>query len=236
MAANCTEEEVDAFIQTYTCSAAGTLLPLVNEYTWSTILRSVVYILGLHWCALALFIVSDILVESIVKILSKSRKMPGQVKASESNDDPKQEKVWNDTIALLIFLTVIISAPDIILGILEALNTGSTASGTGLLNVVSSAAFITLLIPAISVLAVASPEVRTIKATKVFAVITVFGIFAYVWLAVIVVVISPHVIEIWEALMTLLFYPILVGLAYVADRYSRNTNDNSRAEQELGKS
>jgi hypothetical protein len=53
---------------------------------------------------------------------------------------------------------------------------------------------------------------------QVFVVTTVFSIFAYLWLIVVLILISPNEVELWEAVITLLFFPILVITAYIADR------------------
>ena len=43
------------------------------------------------------------------------------------------------------------------------------------------------------------------------------SVFAYVWLIIILVVITPNVVDPAEGLLTFFFFPILVGLAYCAD-------------------
>lgn len=53
---------------------------------------------------------------------------------------------------------------------------------------------------------------------KVFAVTASFSIFAYVWLLIVLVLVSEGVVELWEAILTLLFFFVLVGLAYMADK------------------
>ncbi|KAG8224885.1 hypothetical protein J437_LFUL004626, partial [Ladona fulva] len=42
--------------------------------------------------------------------------------------------------------------------------------------------------------------------------------FAYAWLLVILVLITPNVVDIWEAALTLIFFPVLVIIAYMADQ------------------
>ena len=44
------------------------------------------------------------------------------------------------------------------------------------------------------------------------------GIFAYVWLAIVLLLTSPGKVELWEAVLTLLFFPLLIVLAYFADK------------------
>ncbi|CAE7212634.1 Slc8a2 [Symbiodinium natans] len=43
-------------------------------------------------------------------------------------------------------------------------------------------------------------------------------IFAYLWLLLIVQVISPNVVEIWEALITFLMFPLLVTISWMANK------------------
>ena len=49
-------------------------------------------------------------------------------------------------------------------------------------------------------------------------VLCVSGIFAYVWLAIVLLAISPNKVEIWEAVLTFLFFPLLIFIAYLADK------------------
>ena len=44
------------------------------------------------------------------------------------------------------------------------------------------------------------------------------GILAYVWLAIVLLAISPNKVEIWEAVLTFLFFPLLILVAFLADK------------------
>ena len=59
---------------------------------------------------------------------------------------------------------------------------------------------------------------RGIKEMGVFAITASFSIFAYIWLFIVLTVTSPDEIELWEALMTLVFFPLLVLMAYMQDK------------------
>merc|ERR1719495_1947398 len=61
-------------------------------------------------------------------------------------------------------------------------------------------------------------ESRRIKNFTVFCVTAVFSVFAYIWLLIVLVAISPNVVEVWEAVVTFLFFPVLVLVAYAADK------------------
>ena len=53
---------------------------------------------------------------------------------------------------------------------------------------------------------------------QVFFVTTASSVFAYVWLVLILTQFSPNVVELWEALLTFLFFPVLVITAYITDK------------------
>jgi len=50
-----------------------------------------------------------------------------------------------------------------------------------------------------------------------YLVTAICSVFAYVWLLIILAGISPDIIQPWEAVVTLLFFPILVGVCYMLD-------------------
>ena len=54
---------------------------------------------------------------------------------------------------------------------------------------------------------------------------SVWSIFAYIWLYLVIVVISPNEIEIWEAVVTLVCFPILVVNSYVVEKYFSKAED-----------
>lgn len=61
-------------------------------------------------------------------------------------------------------------------------------------------------------------EVRRIKHIYVFWVTVSWSIFAYIWLYLILAVISPGVVEVWEGVLTFTFFPLTVLTAWLADR------------------
>ena len=61
-------------------------------------------------------------------------------------------------------------------------------------------------------------EVRKIKHLRVFLVTATWSVFAYIWLYVILGVFSYGEVEVWEGLLTFLFFPATVLTAYIAER------------------
>lgn len=228
--------EVDLY--NYTCSDRGLILPIVNEYTWPEGLRAFLYLLGLLWCFFGVAIVADIFMCAIEKITSHTRKIKVASADSDTGYEEIEVKVWNDTVANLTLMALGSSAPEILLSIIEVVGNKFKAGDLGPGTIVGSAAFNLLCITAVCCFSIPTPEVRSIKAIKVFAITAFFSIFAYVWLIIVLVLSSPNYVELWEAILTLLFFPILVVLAYIADREfcTKKKVDDSEVEIGFGKS
>jgi solute carrier family 8 (sodium/calcium exchanger) len=75
-----------------------------------------------------------------------------------------------------------------------------------------------MAISAVCVYGIPKGETRRIDMIGVFAVTASFSIFAYLWLLIVLKASSPDVIEIWEAVLTLIYFPVLVLVAYAADK------------------
>lgn len=74
------------------------------------------------------------------------------------------------------------------------------------------------VIIAICVYVVPSTETKKIKHLRVYFITMIWSVFAYLWLLIILQYISFGVVEIWEGLVTFMFFPLTVGTAYIADR------------------
>ncbi|CAK0895901.1 unnamed protein product, partial [Prorocentrum cordatum] len=74
------------------------------------------------------------------------------------------------------------------------------------------------VIIAVCMYAIPNGEKRTIRRPAVFVVTAFASTFAYVWLVIIVGFSSPDVIEPWEGVSTFAFFPILVVVAFLADK------------------
>merc|ERR1719189_3148528 len=77
-------------------------------------------------------------------------------------------------------------------------------------------------------------EVRKIKQLRVFFVTATWSVFAYLWLYIIVSPISCAEVEVWEGVLTFLFFPATVYTAFVADRrmfFYKYLNKKYRAQR-----
>ena len=114
------------------------------------------------------------------------------------------------------------SAPEIILNVADTLGRlGKIPSELGPQTIVGSASFNLLIISAVSIIAV-KEEFKQIKMVGVFVSTAAFSSWAYIWFFMVLVVISPGVVELWEALVTLGFMVALVVVAYSCDKMHEN--------------
>eukprot|EP00931_Biecheleriopsis_adriatica_P051601 TRINITY_DN2994_c0_g2_i1.p1 TRINITY_DN2994_c0_g2~~TRINITY_DN2994_c0_g2_i1.p1 ORF type:complete len:839 (+),score=157.62 TRINITY_DN2994_c0_g2_i1:75-2591(+) len=217
----------------------GLMLPLFgySEQKWPKELRAVIYLLGLFWAFMGVGMVSDRFMDAIEKVTSKKKRV-----FSANLGTFITVKVWNATVANLTLMALGSSAPEILLSIIELLANDFYSGDLGPSTIVGSAAFNLFIISAVCVSAIPGGELRKIADLQVFGVTGFFSIFAYIWLIIIVQVWTPDVINIEEGIITFLLFPVLVGIAFAADKgwFSKRQDDESEkilldaaSEQEL---
>lgn len=190
----------------------GLFFPLfADEHDWNTGLRAILYLVGLIWTFLGVGIIADVFMGAIEVITSKES-------ITETKTGAKVPvKVWNATVANLTLMALGSSAPEILLNVIEIMGDNYFAGELGPSCIVGSAAFNLLIIIAVCVAAVVPIGGRKIEGLEVYACTASFSVFAYAWLVVILKLRSPDVVELWEALLTFLFFPLLVWLSYALD-------------------
>lgn len=218
----------------YQCSDRGMILPFISEYTWPLWLRALLYLIGLLYCFMGVAIIADIFMGSILKITSKTRNV---YLTTSGKDEPEviEVRIWSDAVANLTLMALGSSAPEILLSCFEVAGKGFEAGDLGPSTIVGSAAFNLFVISAVCVMVIPNGDIRRIKDIKVFAITSVFSVVAYLWLLIILRAISPSVVEIWEAAVTLGLFPLLVLLAWIAERNFCGVPSKSETKQmELG--
>jgi len=214
-------EEMGGSVSSHFCglrdNCQGMVLPLFLEITWSTQFRAALYFIGLLYSFLGISIVSDMFMSAIEKITAKTKSIH---LASSGDDAPEviEVPVWNGTVANLTLMALGSSAPEILLAIIGIVGNNFQAEALGPSTIVGSAAFNLLAISAVCIAGIPDGETRRIKQFPVFCITALFSVLAYIWLLVVLVFISKDKIEIWEAVLTFLFFPILVIIAYAADK------------------
>lgn len=200
------------------CGRGTLFLPLFGDYerAWPDALKVILYFVGLLWCFLGIAIVCDQFMAAIEEITSQTRVVWLEVHGGARHKFHLQ--VWNGTVANLTLMALGSSAPEIMLSVIELMGNSFFAGELGPSTIVGSAAFNLLVITAVCVSALPAGKTKKIEMTGVFAITASFSIFAYLWLLVILVFISPNKVDVAEGLLTFLFFPVLVVLAFMADK------------------
>ena len=84
-------------------------------------------------------------------------------------------------------------------------------------TIVGSAAFNLLIISAVSIISV--DEIKYIDDLGVFTITSISSILAYVWMLVVLEWWTPQMVTIYEGILTLLYFIVLIAGSYAADRY-----------------
>ncbi|XP_071963561.1 sodium/calcium exchanger 1-like isoform X2 [Antedon mediterranea] len=178
--------------------------------------RAIVYFLGLIFMFLGVSIIADRFMSAIEVITSKEKEV--QVIRPNGDEVIVSVRIWNETVSNLTLMALGSSAPEILLSVIEICGKKFKAGDLGPSTIVGSAAFNLFVIIAICVYVIPDGEIRKIKHLRVFFVTATFSILAYIWLYMILETISKNVVDVWEALLTLMLFPVTVVWAYVADK------------------
>ena len=134
-------------------------------------------------------------------------------------------QIWNDTVANLTLMALGSSAPEIMLSVIGIMSAEYFIDDLGPSTIVGSAAFNLMIICGMCMISIPPANAETgetgfrkIADMGVFTITGCFSVFAYIWMLVILVFITPDVVDVWEGVLTFLFFPIVVCLAYAADR------------------
>ncbi len=143
-----------------------------------------------------------------------------------------QGLVWNPTIANLSLMALGSSAPEILLSVIETCTMlGKIPGELGPSTIVGSASFNLLVISAVSIISVGEVP-KKIDDMGVFAVTCLFSLFAYVWMYIVLEVISPDYVTMVEAVLTLFFLILLLAFAYTADKINERKKESEASYEE----
>ncbi|XP_054906961.1 solute carrier family 8 member 4b isoform X2 [Poeciliopsis prolifica] len=197
----------------------GVVLPVWNPQNPSVgdkVARAIVYFVALIYMFLGMSIIADRFMSSIEVITSQEKEIT--IKKPNGETTTATVRIWNETVSNLTLMALGSSAPEILLSVIEVCGHGFEAGSLGPSTIVGSAAFNMFVIIALCVYVVPDGETRKIKHLRVFFVTAAWSLFAYIWLYMILSVISPGEVEVWEAVLTFLCFPLCVVQAWVADR------------------
>ncbi|KAJ6663630.1 hypothetical protein lerEdw1_009709 [Lerista edwardsae] len=197
----------------------GVLLPVWepdNPSFGDKAARAIVYFVAMMYMFLGVSIIADRFMASIEVITSKEK----EITITKTNGETSigTVRIWNETVSNLTLMALGSSAPEILLSVIEVCGHNFQAGELGPGTIVGSAAFNMFVVIAVCVYVIPAGESRKIKHLRVFFVTAFWSIFAYIWLYLILAVFSPGVVQVWEALLTLVFFPVCVVFAWMADK------------------
>uniref|UniRef100_A0A8C1W9X8 Solute carrier family 8 member 1b n=1 Tax=Cyprinus carpio TaxID=7962 RepID=A0A8C1W9X8_CYPCA len=198
---------------------SGVILPMwepPNPSFGDKVARATVYFVAMVYMFLGVSIIADRFMASIEVITSQEKEIT--IKKPNGETTTTTVRVWNETVSNLTLMALGSSAPEILLSVIEVCGHNFEAGDLGPSTIVGSAAFNMFVIIGICVYVVPDGEHRKVKHLRVFFVTATWSIFAYLWLYLILAVISPGIVQVWESLLTLFFFPICVVFAWIADR------------------
>ncbi|XP_054815142.1 magnesium/proton exchanger [Prosopis cineraria] len=181
--------------------------------------RTFLYFLGLAYCFIGLSAITARFFLSMENIVKHKREVV-EVDPITHAKVIRHDKVWNYTIADISLLAFGTSFPQISLATIDAIqNIGNLyAGGLGPGTLVGSAAFDLFPIHAVCVVVPKAGELKKIADLGVWLVELFWSFWAYIWLYIILEVWTPNAVTLWEALLTVIQYGLLLIHAYAQDK------------------
>ena len=212
---NCTASASGAFP---ICCAGGEGTFLGGDLGWPVFLEAVFYLFVLLWLFAGVGLISDIFMSAIESITSQTQDVTRTIDGVARTF---RLRTWNDTVANLTLMALGSSAPEILLAVIELVFKNGFKSGDlGPSTIVGSAAFNLMIIIAVCVMAIPEDDGRKISQLGVYSITAACSVFSYLWLVLVLQWSTPNIVTVAEAFFTLLFFPLLVGFAYTADKWS----------------
>ena len=199
----------------------GSVINLISFPAYETsspFALSLLYLLLLFYMFLGVAMAADVFMAAIEQITSSLK----YVKHKSKDGSIKRFRIrtWNPTVANLTLMALGSSAPEILLAAIELISNNMFSGDLGPSTIVGSAAFNLFVIIAVCVIAIPATQKRKIAQPRVYSITAFFSVFAYVWLVLVLKLSSPDLITVTEAVLTLLLFPLLVYLAFIADKWA----------------
>mmetsp|Transcript_16129 Transcript_16129/g.44604 ORF Transcript_16129/g.44604 Transcript_16129/m.44604 type:complete len:746 (-) Transcript_16129:130-2367(-) len=193
----------------------GMIFPMGGEFERNlpTSVRGFLYLAAMVYWFYGIAIISDLFMSAIETVTSRRIRK----KIACGNGGFRTVQLWNKTVATLTLMALGSSAPEIFLSIIDICKKRFYFGTLGPATIVGSASFNLLVIIAVCICVIPSDEVRVISNLPAFYITALFSMVAYLWMAFVILGTSPDIIDLWEAIVTLLMLPALVYISWKVD-------------------
>lgn len=216
------------------CMDSWVLLPGFNLLPKGLLV--VIYLLFFIWLFQGISLCCDIFVEAIEVIISMKKTVKSKDPATGAITTTT-EPVWNWVVANVSIMAVGASGPEIMLALVETILTlGQKPGELGPACIVGSATYNFFVITGVCTVSLAYGTTKKIEQYRVFVCTLLWSLWAHVWMYIVYEITSPHEITLWEAWLTLAFFPLTLLTAYITDvqPWKRNSQVSAMPLHEHG--
>jgi len=213
-----------------TCTADALdnyIFPTEGELLWPEGLQITGHLIFLLWLFVGVGLASDTFMNAIEAITSTQKTV------RMKDGSTKLVDVWNPTVANLSLMALGSSAPEILLSCVELFTSNMVVGPLGSFTIVGSASFNLFVISAVCTAGMPKGETRLIKQTGVFMTTATFSLVAYIWVVAMVSWWTPGVITIAEAVITFACMPLMLIVAFGADKAETGALQHTRLARGL---
>ncbi|XP_064645069.1 sodium/calcium exchanger 1-like [Lineus longissimus] len=197
------------------CYEDGIFLPFFQHDSGYWQGWAAAYFLMLIWFFLGIAMLTDTFMSAIEAITSAKRTIRIHSHKKKNKYKTMEVKFWNETVATLLLGA---NCPVIMIGIVELVGSEFKAGFINPGTVLGSSAFNLFFVSAICISLVPNLDTKRIRQFDVFWVAIFFSLWAFVWAILVVMVVTPDYVDLWEAILTLIMFTVFVLIAFIVDK------------------
>lgn len=199
------------------CFYEGFLFFVMSEYIWLMGLWIFFYLIVMFWCFLGIFIVVDVFMCGIEKIISKI-KFIWIFNVEKKEDKFVEVKVWNDIVVNLSLMVFGISVFEILMLVIEIVGNKFKVGELGFGIIVGFVVFNFFVIIGICIVCVFDGENCVIKSIFVYVMCMCFSMCVYIWMLIVLKLVMLGVVDIWESVVMFCMFFVLVVIVFGIDK------------------
>lgn len=179
------------------CSETGFVLPFWKPTTFlSHIYIGGVYLLAFAYIFIGVWLLSG-RVMMAVEVITSRLKVVSMIRDRHGQMKPVTRPFWSDVVKNLTLYVLGFSAPEIFITLIEIAKHDFEKADLGPETIVGSRAYHLFIITAICIVSVPRNEAKRVRRLRVYIITSFWSIFAYIWVYLVISVISKESVDIW---------------------------------------